>query len=219
MPQAVLQRGTAMAKIISIDRFVSRRNDSVPLVTFGPLQSLVQTKCKVSRLSHVMQQQASDIILYPSRWKMALLALGSLLFVLSTSLVWASGALFLQAVAVTGILFFGYAFVFALGRLLRPRPSLVIDNRGITDNVAATGVGFIAWNEIAEVGMGGRGLSRFIVIIPHDPEAILARQSPIKRSVLRANMGLVGSPITIPGSLPISLDEVLAFIQARLAER
>lgn len=164
-----------------------------------------------------MYQPQPDIVLYPSRWKMALLTVGSLLYVVGAPLMWTTGNLLIRAVAVAGILFFGYGFFFAAGRLLRPCPSLIIDERGITDNVSATGVGFVAWNEIADVTIGGMGMSRFTVVVPHDPEAILARPSPIKRSVMRANMGLVGSPITIPGSLPISLDEVLAIIEARLA--
>lgn len=117
------------------------------------------------------------------------------------------------------MLFFGYCALFALGRLLRPRPSLIIDGRGITDNVAATGVGFVAWEEIAGVGMSGTGMSHFLVVIPHDAEAILARQPPFKRIILRANMGLVGNPVAIPGTLPISLAEVLGIIQARLAQQ
>ncbi len=148
---------------------------------------------------------------------MALLALSSLLFVLSTSGL-AHGALFIQLIAVIGILFFGYAFVFAAGRLFKPRPSLIIDGRGITDNVAATGAGFVTWEEIAGVGISGTGMSHFIVVIPHDAEAILARQPPFKGSVLRANMSLVGSPVAFPGTLPMSLAEVLSHIQARLKD-
>jgi hypothetical protein len=160
-----------------------------------------------------------DIVLYPSPWKMILTALGGLLFVLCAPLLWSSGDILNQVVAVVNMLFFGYCVLFALGRLFRPRPSLILDQRGITDNASATGAGFIAWEEIATVRMSRMGLSQFLVVILHDAEAILARQSPIKRSVMRANMRLVGSPVAIPSSLPISLTEVLAHIQARLAQQ
>lgn len=160
-----------------------------------------------------------DITLYPSRWKMALSGLGGLLFVLCAPLLWTSGDLFIRAVAVADVLFFGYCALFALGCLLRPRPSLVLDQRGITDNASATGAGFIAWEEIAAVGLTNFGTNRFLVIIPHDTQAILARQPPLKRKIMAANMGLVGSPVTIPGYTTMPLEEIMRHIQARLAKR
>ncbi|MGI4789132.1 MAG: STM3941 family protein [Janthinobacterium lividum] len=159
-----------------------------------------------------------DIVLYPARWKMALIALGGLLFVLCAPLLWATGDPFIRVVAVADVLFFGFCALFALGRLLRPRPSLVIDERGITDNASATGAGFIAWDEIAAVGMSSMGANRFLVIIPHDTEAILARQPSFKRKIMVANMGLLGSPVAIPGHTTMPLEEIMRHVQARLAE-
>ena len=158
-----------------------------------------------------------DIVLYPSRWKMTLIALGGLLFVLCAPLLWATRDLFIRVVAVVDVLFFGFCALFALSRLLRPRPSLVLDQRGITDNASATGAGFIAWEEIAAVGMSSMGVNRFLVIIPHDTEAILARQPPFKRKIMVANMGLIGSPVAIPGHTTMPLEEIMRHVQARLA--
>ena len=159
-----------------------------------------------------------DLVLYPSRWKMALISLGGLLFVLCAPLLWSTRDIFFRAVAVIDVLFFGFCALFALGRLLRPRPSLVLDQRGITDNASATGAGFIAWEEIAAVGMSSLGVNRFLVIIPHDTEAILARQPSLKRKIMAANMGLVGSPVAIPGHTTMPLEEIMRHVQARLAE-
>lgn len=158
-----------------------------------------------------------DIVLYPSRWKMALLALGGLLFALCAPLLWNTGDTFNQAVAVIDVLLFGYCALFALVRLLRPRPSLVLDERGITDNASAMGAGFIAWEEIAAVGMSSMGANRFLVIIPHDAQALLARQPLLKRKIMAANMGLVGGPVAIPGHTTMPLEEIMRHIQARLA--
>ncbi len=158
-----------------------------------------------------------DIVLFPSRGKMALLALGGLLFILCAPLLWSTGGIFNQAVAVIDVLFFGYCALFALGRLLKPRPSLVVNETGITDNASALGAGFIAWEEIAAVGMSSMGANRFLVIIPHDAQAILARQPLLRRMVMAANMGLVGSPVAIPGHTTMPLEEIMRHIQARLA--
>ena len=159
-----------------------------------------------------------DIILYPRRWKMALIALGRLLFVLCAPLLWGTVDTFFRAVAVADVLFFGFCAVFALSRLLKPRPSLVLDQRRVTDNASATGAGFIAWEEIAAVGLTDFGTNRFLVIIPYDTQAILTRQPLFKRKVMAANMGLVGSPVTIPGHTTMPLEEIMRHVQARLAE-
>ena len=139
-----------------------------------------------------------DIVLYPSRWKMALLTLGSLLLASCGPLLWTRGGVFTRCEAVADVLFFGFCGVFALSRLLRPRPSLVISASGITANASAVGAGFIGWDEIAAAGIKSFLVSRFLVIVPHDPQAVLARQPLPRRWVMAANMGLIGSPITIP---------------------
>ena len=160
-----------------------------------------------------------DIILYPSRWKMLLLTLGSLLFVLCGPLLWTHGDVFIQCVAVADVFFFGFCGVFALGHLLWPRPSLVISASGITDNASAVGAGFIGWDEIAAVSIESFHASQFLVIVPHDPQAILARQPLPRRWLMAANMGLVGSPITIPNYAAMPLEEIERQIGMRMAAR
>ena len=161
---------------------------------------------------------ARDIVLYPARSKMALLALGGLLFVLCAPVVWLTGGLLLRAVAVLDVLFFGFCTAFALGRLLHPRPSLVIDDVGVTDNASAIGAGLIRWEEIVGVEMTAMGTNRFLVLIVKDPEAVLARQPRYRRAAMRANVGMIGSPVAIPGHMTGSLEDVLRHIQSRLAE-
>ena len=137
---------------------------------------------------HAEDRSKPDIVLYPSRWKMALLALVGLLFVWCAPLLW-------------------------------PRPALVIDALGVTDHASAVGAGFIGWEEIESVAVSSFGESRFLVIVPHDARAILARQPPLKRVIMAINSGLVGSPIALPGTLSLPLEEVAAHLQARLEER
>lgn len=162
--------------------------------------------------------QDVDLVLYPKPRNMALVALGSLLFVLGAPLLWSIGSLFLRALALADVLFFGACAVFALGRLLRPRPALIIDERGITDNASAVGAGFIGWKEIAGAGIS-LGTSRFLVIVLHNPEVVLARPPLLKRKVMAANLGLVGSPVAIPGHMTMPLEKILEHIQAKLADQ
>lgn len=163
-----------------------------------------------------------DVILYPSRWKMALLALGSLVSVLMGVILWTisgtPGGAFLRAICIGDWLFFGYACVFAAGRLLLPRPSLILDERGVTDNASAVGAGLVRWNEITGVEIVERGFTRYLTMQVRDPEGVLARHPAVKRWVMRANWSLGTSPVTIPGTLPISLDELARMIGARLQD-
>lgn len=150
---------------------------------------------------------------------MVLLAVSSLLLVLCAPLLWNTGSLFVRTWAVADVLFFGSCVLLALERLLEPRPVLIIDNLGIADNASAVGAGFIAWEEIAGASLRDLGASRFLVTSLRDPRAVLARQSPIRRGVMAANSGIVGSPVTIPGNTTTPLEEIREHVRARLAGR
>ncbi len=167
-------------------------------------------------------QAEPEIVLYPSFWKMVLLALANLFFVLLFALyaplAWLHGSAVIKSCAVMAIFFCGLCFLYAAGRLLRPRPSLIIGAFGVTDNASAVGAGFIGWEEIASVTLGCMNESRFLVIVPRDARAVLARQPLFKRLLMAANWALVGSPITIPGTLSLPLAEVAALLQAKLEE-
>jgi hypothetical protein len=165
--------------------------------------------------------RSKELVLYPARWKMGLLALGSLVFVLTGVFLWVVGGApsgaFLRGICIADWLFFGFCFLFATSRLISPRPSLVLDDRGLTDNASAVGAGLVRWEEITGVVMVEMGITRYLTVEVRDPEAVLARQPTLKRWVMTANQSLGTSPITIPGALPISLDELAELITARLA--
>ena len=108
-----------------------------------------------------------DIVLYPSRWKMALIALGGLLFVLCAPLLWTrrrplSSGRWPSPMCCSSASAPCSPWAACSGR---DRPWSWTE-RGVTDNASATGAGFIAWEEIAAVGLTGFGTNRFLVIIP-----------------------------------------------------
>lgn len=169
---------------------------------------------KVAEKMQDVQNAETDIVFYPSRGKMLLLTLGCFLFVATAPLVWTTGSLFLRAIAVVDVLFFGFGILCALRRLLNPSPALVIDSEGVVDTASAVGAGLLRWEEIESVAITEMGINRFLVIIPRDPSTVLARQPWLKREVMRANIGMVGGPVTIPeNALSVSLEEVLMYLQ------
>lgn len=161
-----------------------------------------------------------EIIIYPSKAKLLLIAVGALLFV-------AGGIYFaieseslnlsywkIVLVSYIGVPFFGLCFIYAIYRLLKPQPSLVINREGIFDNASAVGAGLIRWQEIAELIPYSFMGQQFLGIVPVNVDEILARQSCIKRMVVKMNQALVQAPFNIPQNiLPISIDELMYTIE------
>lgn len=169
--------------------------------------------------------EMDDVVIYPSKVKTLLTTAGSLLFiVLGLYLAKEPEAMRLPGWAVwaapiafyVGIPFFSLCFLYALYRLLSPKPSVVISLEGILDNASAVGAGMIRWEEIAEIYPYDFMGQRMLGIVPTDAETVIARQPFHKRILAKMNMGLVEAPFNIPQStLPISVDELLIKIEER----
>lgn len=163
-----------------------------------------------------------DVIIYPSKVKTLLIAAGSLMFV-ALGVYLAAGRVHMRlplwAVVVSsyiGVPFFGLCFLYALYRLLSPKPSVVISREGIFDNASAAGAGLLKWEEIANIFPYDFMGQRMLGIVPRDAEAVMARQPPFKRLLAKMNRGLVQAPFNIPqSSLSVSVDELLREIEAR----
>lgn len=166
------------------------------------------------------------IVVYPSRWKLLLLALGALLFVVFGCLIglgWLDAPLDQVIIAAyVGVPFFGLCFAYLVYRLISPKPSLIVDERGIYDNASALGAGWIRWEEIEEMYAFEYRGQTMLGIIPKDEEEILGRLSLLKRSVMRINTALPGveCPVNIPQTaLPITIEELLQRIERFRAKR
>jgi hypothetical protein len=165
-----------------------------------------------------------ELVLYPKRTKLLMLAAGSLMFVvLGVYLAQNQESMGLSLwkviiVSYVGVPFFGLCLVYAIYRLVVRKPAVVVNKDGIFDNASAAGAGFIRWEEIANIFpydyMGHRMLGINLV----DEAAILARQPALKRALARMN-GKIVAPFNIPQStLPISVDELLVEIKKRQPE-
>ena len=110
---------------------------------------------------------------------------------------------------------FSLAFIYICYRLLKPTPSVIINKEGIFENASVFGAGLIRWEEIESMFIYRIMDNAFLGIIPVNLEAVLARQSPIKRILFRMNKGMAQAPFAIPGGgLPMSAEELLSRIVA-----
>ncbi|HWN09983.1 MAG TPA: STM3941 family protein [Pyrinomonadaceae bacterium] len=105
-------------------------------------------------------------------------------------------------------------FIYSSYRLLKPTPAIIINREGIVDNASALGAGLIRWEEIQSMFIYDVMGNRLLGIIPVNLEAILARQSGLKRFFFNLGKSMQAAPFSIPeGGLPMKLEDLLARIQ------
>ena len=155
--------------------------------------------------------------MFPSKAKLVRVAVGASVFVAGgVFILYSPPTLTRLVVGYLVVAFFGIGLVYALLRLVKPVPSLVISSEGIFENGTAIGAGLLRWSEIAEVRIYTFMNQRFLGIIPTNLEEVLHRQSALKRGLMRLNKGLVETPFNIPENvLPVKLEEIVREIDAR----
>lgn len=118
------------------------------------------------------------------------------------------------------ILFLGIFAACFVVRLLWPAPTLVIDDKGLTDNASFLGAGFLAWREIGRVEIEDVFQQEYLAIYAVDVEQVLSRCNPLKRAIMRINQRMAGTPVLLPtAALTMNADELLAAVRLRLARR
>jgi hypothetical protein len=155
-------------------------------------------------------------VIYPSRSKLLLLTAGGAMFVVLGFFLLRSTDVEECLAGIAGIVFFGLCMLYAVWRLLRPTPALIIHSSGILDNASGLSAGFLRWDEISGIFMVSIRNQRFLAISLKNADAFLGRQSGLKAKMMKANVRLVGAPVNIPANtLPISLEELIQKIQQR----
>jgi hypothetical protein len=155
-----------------------------------------------------------DIVIYPSKGKMATLAFGSLAMaaMCGATVVYQKEMEvpdFGVAVGVLGAIILGICSLWAFIRLFNPTPSVIVNREGITDNSSGTSVGLIRWAEIEQLTTYKMNYTTNLGIIVSDPESVFRRQSAGKAALLRSSWKLTNVPISIPQStLPVSAEDL-----------
>jgi hypothetical protein len=161
----------------------------------------------------------NEIVVYPSKFKMALIAAGALMFVCFALgfTIWQDevGTPWVIVIAsLVGIPIFGSGFLYLCYRLIVPKPSVIVNHRGIFDNASILSAGLVKWDEIAYVYVYDVNGRSFLGIVPLDMEAFLQRQQAFKRRLMKFKMGIGATPINIPQfMLRMKVDELILRIQ------
>jgi hypothetical protein len=162
------------------------------------------------------------VIIANSKSKLIKLTLASIVFVsMGLFIVWyqpeVSNTFFNNppvkyGAAIASIIFGLLGLIYFLWKLKDAKPGLIIDASGITDNASAVAAGFIPWKDIKDITLTQVMNQSFIMIIVHDPESYIQRQtSAIKRTLMNLNYKHYASPINITANgLSITLPELKA---------
>ncbi len=168
-----------------------------------------------------MSEERPEITVPADRGRMVLLLIlglimtGGCVFILLIPLREPRSWPVMVPIGLAGLLFFGLCLVYTVYRLFSPKPMLVNNAEGITDNASAIGVGLVPWEEITGLRIYTFMGQKFLAVEVRDMEAILARFGPLKRLWIGLNIKLTGSGINIPSvGLPVTLEKLTAVITA-----
>jgi hypothetical protein len=117
-----------------------------------------------------------------------------------------------ELIAIVGyasVIFFGLCLIFVCYKAFDRKPGLIINEKGITDNSNYTSVGLIEWSEITGIRTQQVMSTRFILIDVLNPEKFIEKSSKFKASLMKTNMKMYGTPLSITSnSLRYNFDEL-----------
>lgn len=109
---------------------------------------------------------------------------------------------------------------FTIKKVINNKPALILDSKGILDNINLSDVGTIPWNNITAVSTVKHQYSNFIIINLTHPENILKRLSGAKLTLAKNNITNFGSPCIINVSnLKYNNQELFEIIEKQVQYR
>lgn len=109
---------------------------------------------------------------------------------------------------------------FTIKKVINNKPALILDSKGILDNINLSDVGTIPWNNITAVSTVKHQYSNFIIIKLTHPENILKRLSGAKLTLAKNNITNFGSPCIINVSnLKYNNQELFEIIEKQVQYR
>ncbi|WP_054957251.1 STM3941 family protein [Paenibacillus dakarensis] len=161
-----------------------------------------------------------DVIIYPRVGKLLVM---SVIFVIIGALLTYAGlsssdkdSNWIAVIGIISMIFFGFGMFYFISRMINKKPSLIVNDEGITDQSSYIEAGVIPWGEIKNIELYSYINQRMIGIQLHHPEKFMSKQKGFKKLLMRANQGLVNTPINIAESgLPISIDQLYLIIMQK----
>lgn len=121
--------------------------------------------------------------------------------------------MFVQILGIVSVIFFGFTLFYSILKYVDKKPGLVFINKGIVDNTNGTSVGLIEWNDITEIKVIEIWKTKAILLLTNKPEKYIEKASSSLSKIMRANLKLYGTPLSItPQTLKIDFEELLEMI-------
>ena len=147
--------------------------------------------------------------------------LGSLAFIALGIWIWTIAneqdhfdALYMNALSIVAIAFFGLCAIFCLFKLFDNKPGLIINREGIQDNSSAVGRHFIKWEHITRLDKTEVKSTKILLIFINNPKEFLTNANRFNRFWLKMNNKMYGTPICIASvSLQCNFRELYGMIE------
>lgn len=124
---------------------------------------------------------------------------------------------FVHAIGIASMVLGGWGIAMIARKWIDPKPGLVLDARGLTDNTSALSAGLIPWSDIAGFEVRRIQRQRILYVLLNDPKAYVAKFGPAKRALLNANLRFGPSPVAITSTaLSIDFDALTALAERHL---
>jgi hypothetical protein len=156
------------------------------------------------------------IVIASSKLKLGLMLLGAFLFVAGGLWLYAIAdtqgrypPIYVKAVSVAAIGFFGLCGIFVLFKLFDGSPGLILDREGIIDNSSGVAAGRVAWRDIRDIQVVSVSGQCFLAFVVGEPEKYLGKGNFVKRWFVKMNYRMYGTPVFISAnSLKVKLDDL-----------
>lgn len=152
-----------------------------------------------------------------AKTKLSLLVGGAALFVVLGFYLILKGAyrlddfnpLLVQGIGFVSVVFFGAIAIFGSKKMFDRTPGVIINDKGITDNSSGVSVGLITWNDITGISTTVVVTTKYLLLHVSNPEEYLAKANKTKARIMKANMKMVGTPLSIStNTLACTFDEL-----------
>jgi len=124
------------------------------------------------------------------------------------------------AIGCVTILFFGICAVYLFFALFDNKPGLIISTTGLNDNSSGVAAGIILWSDINNMSVYEIAGQKFVLLFVHNPEEFINRQkSAFRRFLMRRNLNMCGTPLSISSvGLKITFNELLEILNEYYAK-
>jgi len=122
----------------------------------------------------------------------------------------------IKGIGVLAILFFGATGIYGFKKIFDKKVGLIIDSKGITDNSNGSSIGLIQWKDISNIRVKQVMSTKFLLIDVLNPEKYIKQaKGGIKSRLLRANMKMYGTPLSITSNtLKFNFEELEKLLQS-----